>query len=69
MGDSLRVRPLNTGNQTRDVTHVFVHHSYHPDTLVNDVAVIRVRCIIAFRFQFSTILHSGESRIHIEQRI
>lgn len=44
MGNSLTIRPIiNLNNQTRDATHVFVHPNYNTKSLVNDVAVIRVR--------------------------
>ncbi|KAJ6637746.1 Trypsin-1, partial [Pseudolycoriella hygida] len=42
MGDSLTVRPLvDISNQTRDVTHVFVHPDYNSISMIHDIAVIR----------------------------
>lgn len=46
MGASLTVSPItNLNNQTRDATHVFVHPNYNIRTLVNDIAIIRVRVV------------------------
>jgi len=43
MGNSLTVSPLyNSNNQSRDATHVFVHPQYNLNSLINDIAIIRV---------------------------
>lgn len=44
MGDDLEVStiPSNPGRQVRQASHIFVHLEYNPESLVNDIAVIRV---------------------------
>lgn len=53
MGNSLTVPPqITLSNQTRDATHVFVHPNYNADTMMNDVAVIRVSPPFTFTSTF-----------------